>query len=194
VHVQFGEDRAQLTGIAMISSAFGLLATLGEHFPNDRVNDVVTYVGSVLGPERLCLGQDMDLRMERADSNSTGEEIIQMYSLKTSTMIEAALVPLMMLTGRPVGEIQHIKEYAHHAGIVFQIRDDLLDTTATSENLGKDTGSDGSKVNVVRAYGADEAQRCMQQHLEAAIAACQAMPYNTYLLQGIVTHFAERTH
>lgn len=75
-----------------------------------------------------------------------------------------------------------------------KIRDDLLDVTGTPEHLGKDAGNDGGKVNIVRMYGASEAQRYMQQHLEAAIAACQALPCNTTLLQGIVTYFAERTH
>ncbi|MDQ1295228.1 MAG: hypothetical protein QG608_3113 [Actinomycetota bacterium] len=192
-HVVFDEGSVQLAGIAMISSGFGILARLGERYPAERVTQVIEYLGTVLGPERLCHGQDLDLRLGRPDGpEATGEEILRMYELKTSTSIEAALVPLMMLENRPEVEIETIRQYARHAGIVFQIRDDVLDLTSSTLALGKDAGNDVGKVNVVRAFGPEQAERIMQVSLDEALACCARLPFDTGLLEGIVVHFARR--
>ena len=191
-HTVFDEGSVQLAGISMISSGFGLLARLVEKYPAERVTEVIGYVGAVLGPERLCKGQDIDLRMGRGAEPVTGEDILKMYELKTSTSIEAALVPLMMLEGRTPAEIDLIRRYARNAGIVFQIRDDVLDITSSREILGKDVGNDVGKINVVRAFGAEEAERLAQHHLDEAIACCAALPFDTHLLEGMVSHFAKR--
>ncbi|MFD0593973.1 polyprenyl synthetase family protein [Catellatospora coxensis] len=137
-------------------------------------------------------GQYLDLRYARDASPVTGEDILEMYRLKTSTMVEAALVPLLMLLDRPRVEIELITRYADHAGIVFQARDDILDATASSEQLGKDSGNDVGKANLVRVYGLAQARRLMEQHRDAAVDSCAALPFDTRLLQGIVEHFAAR--
>jgi geranylgeranyl pyrophosphate synthase len=191
-HIAFGEANAQLAGIGMISAGFGVLAELNEHYPQENVNEIIKYFGLVLGPDRLCHGQYLDLAMERGTEAVTTEKILEMYDLKTSTMIEAALVPLLMLTDRPAAEIELVKKYAHHAGIVFQLRDDILDMTASAETLGKDAGNDEGKTNIARLQGIPEAERLMHAHLNDALQSLQALPFNTNLLQGIVSHFATR--
>jgi len=192
-HTVFDEGSVQLAAVSMISSGFGILARLAERYPAQRVTEVIDYIGSVLGPERLCLGQDLDLHLGRADAPEiTGEQILRMYELKTSTSIEAALVPLMMLENRSDEEIETVKRYAGHAGIVFQIRDDVLDLTSSTAVLGKDAGNDAGKVNVVRAFGLDEAEQIMTANLEDALACCARLPFDTRLLEGIVIHFARR--
>jgi len=191
-HVAFGEGRAQLAGIAMMSSGFGMLSELGESYPADRVMRVLNYFGSVLGARRLCLGQDMDLCLANKTEGVTTDEIIQMYNLKTSTLIEAALVPLMMLEGSSPEEIELIKKYSYHAGIVFQIRDDILDMTEGSKDTGKDANNDIGKANIARLNGLEGAELLMQEHLNNALECCQSLSFNTNLLEGIVRRFAER--
>jgi geranylgeranyl pyrophosphate synthase len=193
-HLVFDEASVQLAALSMISSAFGLLAGLDRHFPASRVTEVIGYAGTVLGPQRLCLGQYLDLRMARgaAGRPATREDILRMYDLKTSTAMEAALVPLMMVMGRPAAEITLVERYAHHAGIVFQIRDDILDATASTEVLGKDSGNDTGKANLVRSYGLDDACDLMAGHLAAAVDCCHRLPFDTRLLECAVRHFALR--
>ncbi|WP_157474416.1 polyprenyl synthetase family protein [Parafrankia sp. EUN1f] len=193
-HRVFDEGSVQLAAVSMISSGFGQLARLHEHFPPVRVVEVVAYAGSTLGPERLCRGQNLDLHLARRadDRPVTGTDILEMYRLKSSTSIEAALVPLMMLLGRPDREISLVERYARHAGIVFQIRDDVLDLTAADDLLGKDTGHDTGKVNAVRAYGRAEAERLMHHHLTEAVGACADLRFDTRLLEAMAHHFATR--
>lgn len=191
-HTVFDEASVQLAAISMISTGFGLLTRLTERYPASRVTEVIAYAGSVLGPERLCRGQELDLHMKRTRTPPAGQDILEMYALKTSTAIEAALVPLMMLEDRPAPQVELVRGYAHHAGIVFQIRDDVLDLVSSADDLGKDTDNDVDKVNVVRVYGLREAQRLIQLHLEQAVDSCARLPFDTRLLEGMVTHFARR--
>ena len=115
-HIKFGEYDAQLAGISMISHGIGILGRLSEHFPPDRVAELVEYVGTVLGAGRLCLGQHMDLSLKEG---ATLEQGLEMYNLKTSVMIEGALMPLMILQGRPESERSFVQEYAYHACLLL---------------------------------------------------------------------------
>ncbi len=191
-HLVFDEASVQLAALSMISSGFGLLAGLDRHFPASRVTRVIGYAGTVLGPRRLCHGQHLDLRMARSGVTASREDILRMYDLKTSTAMEAALVPLMMVLDRPPAEVTLMERYAHHAGIVFQIRDDMLDVTSSTEILGKDTGNDTGKVNLVRSYGLDDARELMRTHLADAVDCCRRLPFDTRLLECAVRHFALR--
>ncbi|HET9655503.1 MAG TPA: polyprenyl synthetase family protein [Kineosporiaceae bacterium] len=195
-HLVFDEGSVQLAAISMISSGFGLLARLSDRYPAHRVTAVIDYLGRVLGPEHLCRGQDLDLHLHRGEAGAqpvTAAEVLRMYELKTSAAIEAALVPLMMLQDRPPEETELVRQYARHAGIVFQIRDDILDLTSSTECLGKDAGNDTGKVNMARTFGQAEAQQIMHSNLDAAVACCTQLPFDTQLLEGAVTHFARRT-
>lgn len=191
-HMVFDEGSVQLAALSMISSGFGLLTRLDSVYPSEKVTEVIRYIGNVLGPRQLCRGQDLDLQMTRDTAGITGEMILEMYDLKTSTSLEAAMVPLMMLEDRPLAERELIGQYAHHAGIVFQIRDDILDLTSSTGVLGKDAGNDVGKVNIVRTHGKSAAEHLMREHLESAVACCAQLPFDTQLLEGMVKYFAER--
>lgn len=193
-HVVYGEATAQLAALSMISSGFGLVAQLDRRFPARRVTAVIEYVGTVLGPDGLCRGQHLDLRLGRDGGPVDPAGIIQMYSLKTSTAIEASLVPLLMLLDRPAEQIDLLRRYAHHAGVVFQLHDDVLDATSSTALLGKDAGHDTAKANIVRTCGLAEARRLTAAHLAEAVACCELLPFNTDLLACAVRHFATRRH
>ncbi len=190
-HLVFAEGSVQLAGIALLSAGFGALAALDRHYPAATVTEIVRYAGTVLGPGRLCRGQAMDLRMS-AETGATTEEILQMYALKTSTMFEAALVPVMMLAGRAKAEIELMRRYAHHAGIAFQIRDDFLDATSAAERIGKDVGNDTGKANLVRTHGPATATRLIESHVDDALTACARLSFDTRLCAAAVRYFATR--
>lgn len=187
-HTVFPESDVQLAGIAMISRSIGILAELSNTFEAKPVMDVISYVTSKIGHD-LCLGQHMDL----ASKSNEKEDILKMYALKTSSLLEAALIPVMVLAGRSTVEIENLTTFAHHAGIVYQLQDDILDVTASSEQLGKKTGQDEGKNNIVRTYGVDEAIRLRDEHFQAALEALRKLPFETTLLSGTVTYFASRT-
>jgi hypothetical protein len=115
-----------------------------------------------------------------------------MYSQKTSTAIEAALTPIMILHDRPDAEIALVRRYAHHAGIVFQIQDDFLDSTSLPNILGKDTGSDAGRTNLIRDFGIAAARHVLDHHLLKSVESCRQLPFDTRLLESAVRYFANR--
>ena len=98
-----------------------------------------------------------------------------------------------MLEGGSDADIQSLKTFATHAGIVFQLRDDILDATATAEQLGKDTGNDAAKSNIVRSFGLEPAQALMDKHLGLALENCRDLSFNAGILEETVRYFASRT-
>jgi geranylgeranyl pyrophosphate synthase len=143
-HKKFPEYTAQLAGIAMLNRSIGVLTELSTHFNSEKVTKIISYVTDKVGGD-LTLGQCKDL----ANIADDEDEILDIYALKTSTLIEAALVPIMILSGRSSDEIKHISNFAHHAGIVYQLQDDILDATADPTVLGKAIGQDEGKINIV---------------------------------------------
>jgi geranylgeranyl pyrophosphate synthase len=191
-HRVFGEWQAQLAGISAISAGFGALAGSSEHFSAEKVSQVLRYTSTIMGMEGLCDGQAMDLSMEGAAIPITFDNIFDMYHRKTSLAIEAALVPVMMLLDKSDEEINLIKDFARNAGIVFQVRDDILDVTASVLDIGKDTQADKGKVNIAQLYDVKFAEQYILQHVEEALRACRLLPFNSDLLQATVRHFATR--
>ncbi len=190
-HTVFDPASVELTGVAMLLEGIKELQTLKNHYTPKDVSAVTTYTTNAI--QAICLGQSMDLQMAKSGRDTTTlDKVLEMYHLKTAVAMEASLVPLMMLEKRPQTEIESIKLYAHHAGLVFQIKDDLLDVSSSVEALGKNVQKDSKKINVVQLYSIDKAEELMETHLQAAINACQTLRFNTNLLQGIVTYFAKR--
>lgn len=189
-HIKFPEYDAQLAGISMIARSLGILEQLSKDFPAEQVNEVVGYLGKIIGSEKLCLGQHMDLA---STTEITPEDILEMYHLKTSTLIEGALVSLMILANRPIHEHELMKAFSYHAGLAFQLRDDILDATSSSAVTGKDNGIDIDKQNIVNLLGLDRADILLKEHYQAAIKALGQLDFPTTLLENLVKYFSTRS-
>jgi geranylgeranyl pyrophosphate synthase len=192
VHRAFNEWTAQLTGLSLLTQAFGTTANLQTYFPAEKVVAVEQYISAVVGMEGLCKGQAMDLMMESGTLAISESNLLEMFHYKTSLIIEASLVPLLILTGRPQDEIAHIKDFAHHAGIVFQIQDDILDQTSTVQKLGKDVRHDSAHTNFVQVAGMHQASQLLHEHVTDAYRACNALPFDTTLLKAMAELFILR--
>lgn len=186
-HVVYDAASVELTGVSMMLAAIGVLQELKTQYPTQDIVEVTTYITAVV--QDICEGQNQDLHITKIDHQDVSlDAVLEMYHRKTGLPIEASLVPLMILLKRPAEEIAYIKQFAYHAGLVFQIRDDLLDT----DHQNKET--DGAKeINVVVLNGPENAHQLMEHHLEKAIWSVKQLPFNTNLLQGVVTYFATRT-
>jgi geranylgeranyl pyrophosphate synthase len=187
-HTVYSAASVELASLDLLLDGIRVIQDLHKNHPPANVIKITGYITQTI--QDICRGQNMDLTLK--PDEATVDNILQMYHLKTSLPIEASLVPLMILENRPENEIELIKRFAHHAGLVFQMKDDLLDTQSNPEDLGKETNQDINKVNLVRIYGPEKTRELMNYHLNQAIAACRTLPFNTNLLQGTVRYFAER--
>ncbi|RMF16402.1 MAG: polyprenyl synthetase family protein [Candidatus Dadabacteria bacterium] len=169
LHRAFGEAVAVLAGDALLTDAFGVLTDLEA--PADRVVDAVRTLAAAAGTSGMVSGQTADI-LDLA-SATTVEEVAAIHRGKTGALIEwSILTPLRIWAPDLVAAAT---PYAEELGVLFQVRDDLLDLDPNAAQ-DKDRDHDGEKSTYARLLGIDGAREHAQKHLERCIAAAEAFP------------------
>ncbi len=157
VHVAFDEATAMLTGDALQAGAFGMLAS--APVGPDICVALIRELAHASGTAGMCGGQAIDLAA--VGSEMSADELETMHRMKTGALLRAS-VTMGATAGRVnAPERVALEQYADAIGLAFQIVDDLLDTVATSAELGKTAGKDlrQSKPTYVSVLGAEAARR-----------------------------------
>lgn len=184
-HKAFGECLAVIAGDCMMIWSFGLALTrlpeLG--IPCERVLRAVNLLAEGSGPAGMGGGQVLDTDpLSRSDDKRF---VYKIASMKTGALIRAAVVSGAMLGDIPDTTLQCYYDYGTHLGLAFQIVDDILDVTATREELGKTPNKDEEqdKLTFVSAYGLEEAKRlAAEESREACKALEQLFPEGDLLI------------
>jgi len=195
-HVKYGEDIAILAGDALLSEAFAHIATATpKSVAADRVLEVLRRVGSANGAEGLVGGQVMDLECE-AKQCATLEELQWIHEHKTAALLEVSVVSGALLAGATEDEIYACETYARKIGLAFQVADDILDVTQTSEQLGKTAGKDeiAEKTTYVKLLGLDGAKAVAEKLKEEAIDALAPFGFRAAPLRAIAEYIVKRTN
>lgn len=158
-HKVFGEDKALLAGDSLLTYAFEVLAS--NEYVSDRIIRLATIsLAKYAGFAGMAGGQMIDLNS--SENIKTFDDLKLMHSLKTSALIKCAVVlGYLSAVEEPSEEvISNLEKYAQNIGIAFQIRDDILDITSTSEEMGKPVGSDAKngKTTSLSFMSVDEAE------------------------------------
>lgn len=158
-HKAYGEETAVLAGDALLSLAFGHIAAKTSHVPADRVVKAITELASAVGSEGLVAGQIVDLVSEGKDVDLNDLEYIHVH--KTSKLLEASVVCGGIMGGGSSLEIEKMRKYARCIGLLFQVVDDILDVTKSSDELGKTAGKDlaTDKATYPKLMGLDGAKK-----------------------------------
>ena len=191
-HKVFGEWRAIIAGDALQAAAFEKLA--GCTLPPDRVALMVTTLAKAAGESGMCAGQVLDMETEeRGDANDIAD-IRKIHALKTAALIEAAALIGVHAAGGTKQQLAAASEYAKALGMAFQIRDDVLDGTATSEQLGKPSGSDAKsgKVTFFSRLGIEKCEEQILEETKRARCAVSAAFSDTEFLESLANELAGR--
>jgi geranylgeranyl diphosphate synthase type II len=169
IHRQYGEDVAILASVALLSRAFGVLATAPDIAPEVRAR-LVAKLAETVGSQGLVRGQFEDLR---ASGQRSEAEIATTYELKTGVLLGVSVDMAAILAETDDCVARSLRAFALAAGHAFQIRDDFLDDPATGSSLtghdsDKDTGKDLGKATLINALGFDEARKRLAFHLDEA--------------------------
>lgn len=170
VHVAYGEDFAVLAGDGLLTMAFeAALSAPGE---GDHRLEAVAYLARAAGINGMIGGQAMDVRNTDASQYDL-DTVTRLYAKKTGALLRAALCGAAIQCGVTPTELQDLEAYAYHLGMVFQITDDILDVTSTTEVLGKNVGKDAEldKRSYAHIVGVEQARADVKRHCEQAIAA-----------------------
>lgn len=180
---------AELTGLLLIQKAIQEQSSL-DRFDPKSVLALMQY--SAHKTEEMCMGQAMDLDSKGKALNLDQLNMICFY--KTGIAFEASLVMPAILAQIPGEEIETLKKYAYHAGIAFQIKDDLLDLEGDTHVLGKPVGQDAhnNNSNFVSILGREGARKEMWEHYCLAMEALKGMPRNIAFLRHLLNYFVNR--
>ena len=191
-HVKFDEATAILAGDALQTLAFQTIAEDEHLSPQLRVQ-LITEIARAAGtPEGMVAGQAHDLEAESREV--TNEELERIHRRKTGALIRAAARCGAIIAGAGKRELEAVDDYATNLGLLFQITDDLLDVTATAEDLGKTPGKDArsSKATYPGLYGIDATRAQVTAVHRAAFNAFEGIERPTELLRSIAEFIRER--
>ncbi|WP_334178180.1 polyprenyl synthetase family protein [Pseudoxanthomonas sp.] len=138
VHVAFDEATAILAGDALQTLAFEHLAT-AQADPALRVAWLAT-LAQASGAGGMCGGQALDI--DATGTRQSLDELQRMHALKTGALIRAAVRMGALAGGADAASLTRLDDFATALGLAFQVRDDILDIEASSEQLGKTAGKD----------------------------------------------------
>lgn len=194
-HKVYGEDIAILAGDGLLAYAFEFIATQTQNVPPQQVLQVVARLGHAVGAAGLVGGQVVDLDSEGVAEVSE-ETLNFIHTHKTGALLEACVVCGAILAGAETTDLQRLSHYAQNIGLAFQIVDDILDITATQEELGKTAGKDvqAGKVTYPSLWGIEESKRRAKQLVEAAKAELAIFGEKAQPLLAIADFITNRTH
>jgi len=160
-HVIYGEDIAILAGDALLSRSFEHVAKFTpKNVPADRIVRVLALLGESVGPEGLAGGQVMDLENE-GNPDVNLETLEWIHIMKTAALLRVSVAAGAILGGADEQDVERVSQFATKIGLAFQIADDVLDVTQTTEQLGKTAGKDEAvnKATYPRLLGLEESKK-----------------------------------
>jgi len=191
-HVKFDEATAILAGDALQALAFQTIAedeNLDAPLRVKLISEITRAAGTPFG---MVAGQALDLAAE--SRAVTGDELERIHQHKTGALIRAAARCGAMIACAHENELAAITEYATNLGLLFQITDDLLDVTATAEDLGKTPGKDAraSKATFAALYGLQASRERVDVVHRRTFDALKSISYPVELLTSISDFIRDR--
>jgi len=157
-HKAFGEGMAVLAGDALLTISFEILAQTRQT-PRHGLQDFFSELAAAAGSHLLIGGQAADLEAE--GKKTTPAELLFIHRGKTAAMVAASLRLGAMSANATPAQVKALGSFGAHLGLAFQIIDDILDLTQTSEKLGKSAGKDAAagKATYPSVFGLEKSRR-----------------------------------
>ena len=186
-HRVFGEATAVLAGDALLTAAFGQLAS--AKLPAERIVEAVRVLSLCAGEMGMVGGQVLDMDAEMRIC--TEQEVIDIQSRKTGALISAACQLGVIAAGGSSKQQTAAAQYADSLGLAFQIQDDILDVIGDAGKLGKATGVDKNKNTFVRLYGVETCKEMVARETEKAVHALDSFDNADFLI-GLARELVHR--
>ena len=189
-HKQFGEDIALLAADALVTAAFEVIANAA--LPAESRIQAASVLSCAGGARGMLFGQELDKIYEQEPA--TEEQLRSLHAHKTGALIIAATDLGCAVAGAAPSVRQALNCYAAEVGLVFQIVDDILDVTSTTEQLGKPVHSDekNEKTTYVTLKGIEQAHKDVERMTEEAIDELKKFPAGDNFLEQLLKSLVYR--
>ena len=173
-HKVYGDAVAILAGDALLTRAFEMVALRSPGVPAERLLKVVGELSLVAGAPGLVGGQVVDLECEGKDVDLDTLEYIHLH--KTGALLKACVITGALIGGADEAQLDSLRTYARGIGLAFQIVDDILDVTASSDVLGKTAGKDliADKTTYPKLLGLEESRQRAKGLIQEAKSSLDA--------------------
>src|SRR5579885_476918 len=190
-HKVFGEGIAILAGDALLTQAFEIAAQCKKipRYPPDRI---ILEIARASGSRQLIAGQVADLEAEGRKISAAGLKFI--HERKTSALLCSAVRLGGMSANCTPAQLQALTDFGYHVGLAFQVIDDILDVTQTSEQLGKTAGKDAAvqKATYPAILGLDKSRQIAAQLTDQAFAALKPFRGQAVALEALAEFLLKR--
>ena len=190
-HKVFGDALAILAGDALQTRAYEVLAKL-ECPPEARVQIIAEIAHGTGTIDGMIGGQVVDLEAEQ--TQPTAEMLEYIHRAKTAALITASLVSGGLYAGAKDNEVRKLRAFGQSIGLAFQIVDDVLDVTQTSEQLGKTAGKDtaAQKATYPALFGVEESEHKAESLVSAAFSQLDSFGDRAATLKDLARYLVER--
>lgn len=192
-HKVFGEGLAVLAGDGLLNEAMSILI---EYSLNNSKEALIAsaLIAKSAGVEGMIGGQVVDILGEGKCISK--EELFYMHSKKTGELIKAAILSGAIIGNAPEKDIGKLNEYGEKLGLAFQIKDDILDVTGSTDTLGKKINSDScnNKTTFVTTFGLEKCIEMCQNLTDECIKLLESIDKNTKELKELTLFLLSRDY
>lgn len=192
-HAKFGEDMGILAGDGLLNYAYEIMsdAVVNSEHP-ERAARAMQIIAKKAGVYGMVGGQTVDVENEGKEMSI--DTILYIHNLKTAALIEGAMMAGAILAGATEEQIQIVEKIANNVGIAFQIQDDILDVTGTTEQLGKPALSDekNHKTTYVSLLGVNISKEHVMRFSRDAIELLESLNGNDAFLKHLFIKLINR--
>jgi geranylgeranyl pyrophosphate synthase len=190
-HKQFDEATAILAADALQALSFELLAASG-HAIETRI-ELVRRLAIAAGAQGMAGGQMLDMEAEAGGVKGV-LEVERIHLHKTGALLRYCCEAGALLAGSTPEQLKACSRYGKAIGLLFQIADDILDATATSDELGKSAGKDRAqnKATYVSQAGLGRARELAEEMRDIALEACEPLGSEGKQLQALAHYIYGR--
>ena len=170
-HIKYGEANAVLSGDALQALSYEIICNDIYLSDNNKVK-ALKLLSQACGKNGMVLGQHLDIENENNLAKTDQESLDHIHQLKTGRLIECSVLFGQLNNALNDSELQNFKSFSRKLGLAFQIIDDVLDVTESSEILGKNNNSDikNNKDTYVNIIGVGASRARAKSLIESSVA------------------------
>lgn len=190
-HKVFGEGIAVLAGDALLTQAFEI-AAVAKGWPRYSHRDLVLEIAKASGSLQLIAGQVADLEGE--GKKTSAAQLQYIHERKTSALLCCSARLGGMSANCSAEQLKALTDFGYHVGLAFQVIDDILDVTQTSEKLGKTAGKDtkAQKATYPSIVGLEKSRKIAAQLTDKAFAALKPFKGRAVALEALAEFLLKR--